>query len=271
MAYEDLYRARALSGSLFQTICIRKAALLIALDNDVRDQSEIEADLPLDGDYAVWMAPDLEPSGKLKMTRDMYERALLKSFDAGLLETEVVARNVDGEVDPIYTLVPIQTIREWCLERDVDTGDWLTRHEESEIEFSDALIDEIAMHYVPRITRSDPYDAAALETYKSSTDSERADQYLRLLQEVQRLRAEPPPVRKTEAEAPINTKEKNSLLTVIAALVTALNDRLPDGYKRAEAVARLTDQIGASVSVNTVDKILKQTDAAVDRRREAYK
>uniref|UniRef100_UPI001654AFEE hypothetical protein n=3 Tax=Pseudomonadota TaxID=1224 RepID=UPI001654AFEE len=65
----------------------------------------------------------------------------------------------------------------------------------------------------------------------------------------------------------LGTRERNTLLTVIASLVMALGDRLPDGYKRAEAIAGLTDQLGASVSVGTIDKILKQTAAAVDRRR----
>jgi molecular chaperone GrpE (heat shock protein) len=270
MPYEELYRAHALSGSLFQTVCIRKAALLIALDNDVRDQSDVEADLPNDGDFAHWMAPELEPCGRLKTSRDKFERALLRSLAEGHLSTAVVARTVDGEVDPLYTLVPIHEIHEWCQERDLDTGDWLQQHEEAEIEFSDAIIDDIVKFYIPGRVEPDSYDATAFEAYKKSEESEQADQYLRLLREVQKLRAESHN-HKLDAEVSINTKEKNSLLTVIAALVNALNDSLPSGYKRAEAVARLTDQIGASVSVNTVDKILKQTGAAVDRRRDAYK
>ncbi|PRY07047.1 hypothetical protein [Paraburkholderia sp. BL25I1N1] len=270
MPYEDLYRAHALTGSLFQTVPIRKAAFLIALDNDVRDQSEIDADLPNNGDFAHWwMASELEPSGKLKASRDKFERALLKSVETGRLSAAIVARNIDDEIDPIYTIVPINDIRDWCLERDVDTGDWIAHHEETEIEFSDAIIDEIATHYSPGTAALGTYDAAALETYRSSDESERADQYRRLLQEVQKLRSETSQGIKAEPDGPINTREKNSLLTVIGALITALSDRLPEGYKRAQAVASLTDRIGASLSVNTVDKILKQIDAAVDRRRGA--
>ncbi|RQN35032.1 hypothetical protein [Paraburkholderia tropica] len=271
MPYKDLYLAHALHGSLFQTICIRKAALLVALDNDVRDQSEIEAELPNNGDYAHWMSPELEPSGKLKTSRDRFERALLKSLGTGRLSAAVVARNLDDEIDPIYTLVPTEAIREWCQERDVDTGDWLMQHEESDIEFTSETAHEIANYYMPSLARTDDFDFDALEAYKSSEESRREELFRSLLQEVQRLRAEVPHARRTEAESPINTKEKNSLLTVIAALVNALDGRLPNGYKRAEAVARFTDQIGASVSVNTVDKILKQTDSAVERRRDAYK
>ncbi|HIH2651549.1 TPA: hypothetical protein ACYLK9_001023 [Burkholderia cenocepacia] len=269
MPYQDLYYAHALSGALFQTISIRKAALLIALDNDLRDQSEVEAELPNGGDYAVWMTTDLEPSGKLKAARDRYERALLKSLDSGRLNGEVIARNVDDVIDPVYTRVSVHAVREWCSERDVDTGDWLAQHEESEMEFSDETIQTIANYYLPGATEPDAYDAAAFQTYKSSAEGERADQYLRLLQEIQRLRTESRSPRNTEIEPSINTKEKNSLLTVIAALVAAMGDRLPDGYNQAVAIAGLTDQLGASVSINTVVKILKQTADAVDRRRSA--
>lgn len=272
MPYENLYRAHALDGSLFFTVCIRKAALLIALDNEVRDQSEIDADLPNDGDYAPWMSAEAEPKGKLKAARDVYERSLLKSLSAGRLEAAVVARNLSGDVDPIYTLIKLENLREWCLEHDTDDGDWLTRHEETEMEFAYAMIDDIVVNYTPVRGDSEPHDEEAFQAYKGSDESARAEQFRKLLQENQRLRAGSTTDRKLVPDLPLNTRERNSLLTVIAALIAAFEDRLPEpefGYKRAQAIALLTEQLGAPVSTNTVDKILKQIDDAINRRRGA--
>ncbi|HTH76511.1 MAG TPA: hypothetical protein VL635_19120 [Trinickia sp.] len=110
MAYEDLYRAHALDGSLFYTVPVRKAALIIALDNDVRDQSEWEADLPNDGDYAVWMSDELEPKGKVKTSTDAFEKSLIRSIDDGHLKSSVIARRIDGKLDAIHTRVSIHEI-----------------------------------------------------------------------------------------------------------------------------------------------------------------
>lgn len=272
MPYENLYQSLALEGDLIFAISPRDASLLIALDNDVRDPEHVEAELPNDGDWIPGMSPFLEPRGHLKFTRDQLEKGLLKAVESGRIKAVAAARNVDGRLDPYYSLLAHSDVRAWCDEHDLGLGDWWNRQELDDNEFAVAIADKIVSHRMPDAVESAEtgYDENAMDRYQKSTAEAQESQYREMLIELRALKNKIASDG-TGIEEKINTREKNSLLTVIAALVTALGDRLPGGYKRAQAVALLTDQIGASVSVNTIDKILKQTEAAVDRRREANK
>lgn len=273
VAYDDLYRAHALDGSLFYTVPVKKAALIIALDNDVRDQREVEADLPNDGDYAVWMSPELEPLGKVRASRDSFEKALSRGIDGGRIKCAVIARKLDDKIDPIHTRLHLHQIESWCRERDIELGYWWQQYSELEFEFAGETIDEIARHFAPSPLHPEEFDVDAFARYKESEAVQQEQQYRSLLQEVHRLKqGGAKPSSREETDRSINTKEKNSLLTVLASLVEALSDRLPQPeYKRAQAISQMTERIGAPVSTNTVDKFLKETTDAVEKRKQAYR
>ncbi|HTH76512.1 MAG TPA: hypothetical protein VL635_19125 [Trinickia sp.] len=152
-------------------------------------------------------------------------------------------------------------------------GYWWQQYNELEFEFASEMIDEIAAHFAPSPLHPEEFDVDAFSKYKESESNEREAQFRKLLQDFNQLKqgmAKTPA--HDEADRPINTKEKNSLLTVLASLVEAMADHLPEGgYKRAEALSAMTERLGAPVSVNTVDKILKETTGAVEKRRQAYR
>jgi hypothetical protein len=272
MPYENLYLSLALDGDLLFAISPREASLLIALDNDLRDPSEVDAELPNEGDWVLGMSPFLEPAGHLKSSRDKLEKGLLKAIELGRIKPVAAARNVDGRLDPIYSLLALSDVRTWCDEHDFDLGDWWSRYELDEQEFASTVAEDIVAHRTPSPMNPEPTESskARMEEYSKAEGSMREEIFRKTVLEIEALKSRHDGEH-LHRESPINTREKNSLLAVIAAFVTALEDRLPEGYKRAEAVSRLTEQVGASVSVNTVDKILKQADSAVDRRREAFK
>jgi hypothetical protein len=65
----------------------------------------------------------------------------------------------------------------------------------------------------------------------------------------------------------LGTREKNTLLTIIAALCNELKIE-PGKHGSASRIAGATDRIGASVSADTVGKFLEQIAAAVETRKK---
>ncbi|WP_186026074.1 hypothetical protein [Burkholderia gladioli] len=62
------------------------------------------------------------------------------------------------------------------------------------------------------------------------------------------------------SEDRLSTKERNSLLKIILAL-SALANLKGDTYKRAETISNAAKDIGVSISVNTVDKFMKEASS----------
>ncbi|MBU9272705.1 hypothetical protein [Burkholderia gladioli] len=62
------------------------------------------------------------------------------------------------------------------------------------------------------------------------------------------------------SEDRLSTKERNSLLKIVLALSSLANLK-GDTYKRAETIANAAKDVGVSISVNTVDKFLKEASS----------
>lgn len=61
-------------------------------------------------------------------------------------------------------------------------------------------------------------------------------------------------------EKPVGTKERNTLLKIIATLL-AMSDLKGGTYKKAQAIERLSKEAGIGVSVNSIDKYLKEVES----------
>ncbi|WP_124094491.1 hypothetical protein [Burkholderia gladioli] len=279
MPYDNLYLEHALDNALLYAISVREAALLIALDNDTRDQSEIDTELPNEGDYVVGMSPELEPSGKLKASRDHIEKSILRATETGRMKFALCARTQDDKVDAIYSLVSGTDIESWCREYDMRYGEWWMRWQEDENDFIASLADDIVARRMPspleRIRTRDEEDAAA--EYRRSEADHREAMYTKLLADwqgaktqLEELQVKLKAAEGRGADSESGLRGRNSLLAIIAALAEELGDRLPVGsstWKRAEAVSTMTQKVGASVSAVTVDKVLKEATSIVDRRK----
>ena len=69
----------------------------------------------------------------------------------------------------------------------------------------------------------------------------------------------------TKKEKPFEITERNSLLTIIAALCN-YSDIKHDGRGAATQIAKLTEEIGAAVSDDTVRRALKKISDALESR-----
>ncbi|QGZ62112.1 hypothetical protein [Paraburkholderia acidisoli] len=267
MPYENLYQQHALDDTLHYAISLREAALLIALDNDDRDQSEIEAEMPNGGDYVVGMSPLLEPSGKLRTARDHIEKSILRAIESRRIDFALCARTQDDKIDAVYSLVSGSDVESWCNEHDMRYGEWWMRWQEDENEFLVAIADDVVARRMPApLERApSPGDEEIMAQFLNSEEDQRKWMFKKLQDELHeaKQKSKSPTV---EHET-LGTRERNTLLTIIAALIDELGDRLPSGtYKRAQAVAAITHRIGASLADNTVDSVLKKAAATIDRR-----
>lgn len=69
----------------------------------------------------------------------------------------------------------------------------------------------------------------------------------------------------SQDEKPLATKERNTLLTIIAALCNYSAINL-DGRGVAVQIAKMTDEIGATVGDETIRKVLEKINDAVESR-----
>jgi hypothetical protein len=269
MAFDNLYRVKSLDGSLFYVISVRATALVVALDIDTRDQSEVEADLPNDGDFPIYDIPTGEPRGALKATRDNIEKALVRAISEGRLEPTVVARDINDRIDTAHTLIGLSDVETWATERDVSLGEWWMRYGENEMEAMDEFITDIANYRIPANESPREDDGTVLEAYRQSDEDEQERQFQRLLLENRSLRdsaAKKPLTHEKE----VGTKERTSLYIIIAALIEKVGDGFPEShYKRAQMIQSIADGMGVSIAVNTADTVFKQLPAVIEPRRKS--
>ncbi|MCI1005231.1 hypothetical protein [Herbaspirillum sp. C7C8] len=70
-----------------------------------------------------------------------------------------------------------------------------------------------------------------------------------------------------DAEKPLTTRERNNLLTVIAALCN-YSDIKPQGHGAAAQISRLTDDIGASLGAAAIKKYLDDIPQALESKKK---
>ena len=69
-------------------------------------------------------------------------------------------------------------------------------------------------------------------------------------------------------EKPLGTTERNTLLVIIAALCKESNIDWAKGKGGAEAISRLTQEMGAPISDDTIRAKLKEIDSAIESRQK---
>ena len=72
-----------------------------------------------------------------------------------------------------------------------------------------------------------------------------------------------------EEEKPLSTKERGTLLTIIAALAREAKIDISKPSKAADLIADMTQRLGAPVAKRTIEEKLKLVDDAVERRAQS--
>ncbi len=83
-----------------------------------------------------------------------------------------------------------------------------------------------------------------------------------------KFNAKPQAGKDDQVDKPITTRERNTLLTIIAALAKEAKIDLSKPAKAGEAIAHLTELIGAPVDHSTIEGKIKQISEAVKARQK---
>jgi hypothetical protein len=257
-------------------LTIKEAAELVARDmwssdalegidvpDDCVDEHDPRLDAALSGVIAGW------------------EKKLLAAVESGKLKPSAVRRNIKDEHDSIVagkTFIQCQDLREWLRERGYETGDVVARWEETEGEIAWVMAEEAAsLRAVSKTGRRvihivagrgavsarevDEADAAALRTTVRAA-----------LTENHRLKAELAELAKSgsgkpaKMDRPLHTKQRDTMLTIIAALCTSLDiDYRKDGASRR--IVEATEKIDTPISYETIRNLLPDIETSVYRRR----
>lgn len=73
----------------------------------------------------------------------------------------------------------------------------------------------------------------------------------------------------TKIETPVSTRERNTLITIIAALAKEAKIDVSKPSKAAESIADMTQRLGAPVAKRTIEEKLKLIDDALESRAKS--
>lgn len=252
----------------FWQLTVNEAAALIATDQWF--EGEIVADVPKADSYDP-QDPELRQA--LSKHISSIEKRLTAAIDEGSIKATKIRRDHSDQLDTDKTLVHIDSINDWLEERGYQGGYCFNDYFKDEARIQEKVIDEIyRIRVMPKQggllleTKHNPDRAGISELRLAvkelmtqnviwATDNLKLEQKLRRFEENH----------SKSAERPLSTRLLRTLLTIIAALCNKAGIKLNDRGAAAR-ISELTEEIGASVSDDTVRKIISEIDDAVETR-----
>ncbi len=257
----------------FETISLSLAALLIAWELgewDGRDFSKSETApyfqnesvrSSADGAEDMWVTKathtweTTEPTGLLKSARDAVLAALNDSIEKGRLSLFREKREMNGKLRPTDSLLHVEQLNLWCTTHEIEVGDLLGEYSENEIKILESAMDAAT---AARFRHVNPH-------MQPPTDKDIQTSWFELMAENQRLKLRQPP----QLEAPLTTKERNTLLAIIGLLAKKLNYPLSLPRKCGEVIASEAALEGfRTLSPGAVAKHIKAAVEAMEARKK---
>ena len=227
-------------------------------------------------EWDVWRSPHsflhIKPQGALKSATEKITSAFAVSIRQGQLPTVVFRTDLKGSIDFDETWITTKVFMKWVMEHGLELDDLFNQYvsDENEI-FSDGLESaDSTREKKERLSEADQTNREHAKQVLSSLPTtllegtpERAF-FDDLMVENAKLRAEKGSVRVTER--PINTRERNALLTIIGALCKEAKIDIKTPSKAGDLIQSLTDSIGAPVAKRTIEEHLKKIPDALATR-----
>ena len=253
-------------------LSVRDAAELLA--TDLWFAGEISIDLPDAEDYDPGDPKLLKALSKYSSN---LEKQMTEAIDKGSLKTKKILRNLKEEINLDKTLIDGDDLVSWLTERGHETGDAFEQYFEDEVNLAEEVISEIYTRRMLRKpgafppghiseTQQNP-EKAGIEELRLEVKS-LTKQYTELLtshillMEKQRDTGEDHSGKK---EKPLSTRGRRTLLTIIAALCKKAEVDYQH-HGAAKRISIFTEEIGATVTDETIRKIIKDIDDAVETR-----
>ncbi|MCM2346114.1 MAG: hypothetical protein NDI95_05635 [Acidovorax soli] len=207
----------------------------------------------------------VKPRGNLKKAVNLLTRAVCTSVQNKELKLNVVRKSLENELSLLNSWVSFADFEEWCESRSIRLGD-------SWFEFlkDESLIAESAAEAMDeRRRRLEGFFADQdIDDLKENFETHGIDY---LIEEAASLRAKVKKLEKktlANEEKPLATRERNTLLTIIAALC---KEAKLDHTKHAKTAGLIEDtakKMGLSVGETTIEGHLKKITSTVVTRMQ---
>lgn len=276
---ETTFRDDDLTG----VIRLKVAAICACLDNDFAgrsgtryEQEELEpflqkVEMTSASGKKTNKPPDphsflyLQPTGNLKADVEDVLNALKTSIDKGQLNTVFLKIGLDGVIDAVNTWISTKEFYKWCVSRGIEHGDICLDYDDGEYYIFDHASENANGR---RKQFETPYFDAGYKTRlgnRSDPDQIPRAEYEEILLENMILRQGMLPPDKTD-ELPLNTRERNVLLSIIAVLC----NRSKYDYTRAAKIAGIikddAEEMGIYIGESTIEGHLKKIPDALSSR-----
>jgi|GEM_PF-3508151 len=201
------------------------------------------------------------PSGSLAKAVKTLGDLALESIDKGKLKALVLRASLDGVVSLVNTWMSAVEFESWCECRGIPLGESWSRYWEQEHEI---LFAGAELSGSERRRRETPKFAEA--------SAEVAEDHERGITSVSDLIAELAAYRGTRKrhvlEKPIATRERNTLLTIIAALCKDAGYDVSKHSKTAGLIRNTAASMGVTIGETTIEMHLKKIPYALEARTE---
>lgn len=254
-------------------LTIKKAAELVAFDMWYSGEiTDIEAPENWDGSEH-----DPKLLALLAQHVATFEARLLNAVDSGKIKATAKRRDFDERLNPEKTYIKNKKLIDWLIERGYEPGDIMHEWLEVEGEIAAHVCDElIYLRTASKRGKSAFLDIAFQGTLAKTGGADATEvanviaAYKALIVENQQLKEQLTHARTEQpakVDRPLATRQRRTLLTIIAALCeySAID---PTAKNAAGQIAKLTEDIGANVTDETIAKAISEIpDALVTRMK----
>jgi hypothetical protein len=249
---------------------IKEAAELLVVD--MWFSGDIEGvDEPEDFDGSA-CSPKLKEALAEQITA--FEGRLSSAVDSGRLKASRIRRDLDDQLISDETHVGYDELVAWMDEKGLEGGDHLSAWTDAEVTIAALICDEVAFlrgaHSRKELTQ--------IEKLRRNAQSGMLDDAQELVEvqaalkakiaEVHRLRAQLAPSASglpANVDRPLHTKQRRTLLTIIAALCSKARIDC-DARGAAQRIKSAVELLGASIDDGTIDTVLKEIPDALEAR-----
>jgi hypothetical protein len=208
------------------------------------------------------------------------EAKLSAAVDSGRLKASFVRRSLDEQVIPEETHINYDDLVKWLEERSHEPGDHMSDWVQTECDISDLLCDEVIFLRAARRSGYEDLQRIKAQRFQAKYDYviKRLDESEQLVEVRAALKAKDGEIfrlkealtlcksgRPAKVDRPLHTRQRRTLLTIIAALCEAANI---DHTKRgaSQRIRSKTELVGAPIDDGTIIKLLEEIPDALETR-----
>lgn len=207
----------------------------------------------------------LQPAGNLAIDVDSVVDALRMSIDKGHLKPAFLKIDLDGVIDAVGTWILTTDFYKWCASRGFQHGDVCSDYDDGEGSIFDQALNNADDR---RKELEAPYFDAGYKTQSDTTniaiENLRAkcdDLYLENMIMRQGFLPEKP-----VEERPLRTRERNTLLSIIAVLCRESKYDYARPAKIAGLIKKKAEEMGLDIGESTIENHLKKIPEALEVR-----